>query len=153
MVERIGPEEAKRRMENEGYVYVDVRSVAEFEQGHPEGAYNVPLLLMTSNGLTPNSEFVGVMERAFGRDVKLVLGCKTGGRSLRAAEMLSATGFGTVVDQRAGWAGGRDPFGRLREQGWSGAQLPASRTALAGRSYRELESSRAQGDTQRPSAT
>ena len=33
-----------RDKQREGYTYVDVRSIPEFEQGHPEGAVNVPLL-------------------------------------------------------------------------------------------------------------
>ena len=32
-----------RDKQREGYIYVDVRSIPEFEQGHPEGAVNVPL--------------------------------------------------------------------------------------------------------------
>src|SRR5690606_38806130 len=117
MIERISPEEAKRRMD-EGWTYVDVRSVPEFEQGHPAGAYNIPLMHMGPGGMEPNSEFMEAVEQAFPRSAKLVLGCKSGGRSLRAAEMLSGAGYTQVVDQRAGWGGARDPFGQLTEKGW-----------------------------------
>ena len=33
----VTPREAKRLVDEEGYTYVDVRSVPEFEQGHPAG--------------------------------------------------------------------------------------------------------------------
>ncbi len=72
---RISPEEAKQLIDEQGYAYVDVRSVQEFEAGHPEGACNVPLLEMGAMGMTPNPEFLSVMEKLFPKDSKLVVGC------------------------------------------------------------------------------
>lgn len=131
---RVPPEVARDLMEKEGYVYVDVRSTQEFEQGHPAGAYNVPLLHMGPGGMIPNPDFMGVMEKSFQRDAKLVLGCKAGGRSLTAATMLLAAGFKTVVDQRAGFDG--TPF----EAGWRPRALPVSLSAPAGHTYEGLRS-------------
>ena len=34
-VKRVSPEEAQALMQDQGWAYVDVRSVPEFEQGHP----------------------------------------------------------------------------------------------------------------------
>ncbi|HEY8429996.1 MAG TPA: rhodanese-like domain-containing protein [Sandaracinaceae bacterium] len=137
MIERISPEEAKRRLDA-GWAYVDVRSVPEFEAGHPAGAYNVPLMHMGPNGMEPNAEFMDVMNARFPKDAKLVIGCKSGGRSLRAAEMLAAAGYTNVVDQRAGFSGARDPFGQLVEKGWEAAGLPVETKARPGRSWEEL---------------
>lgn len=137
MIERISPEDAKRRLD-EGWTYLDVRSVPEFEQGHPAGAYNIPLMHMGAGGMEPNPEFMSVVERTFPRDAKLVIGCKSGGRSLRAAEMMSAAGFTNVVDQRAGWGGARDAFGQLTEKGWEAAGLPTATQGEAGRTWDEL---------------
>jgi rhodanese-related sulfurtransferase len=125
---RISPEEAKQLIDEQGYAYVDVRSVQEFEAGHPEGAYNVPLLEMGALGMTPNPEFMGVMARLFPKDSKLVVGCKAGGRSMRAAQMLEAAGFQSVVDQRAGFDGGPEP-------GWRPKGLPVSKDAPREKSY------------------
>jgi rhodanese-related sulfurtransferase len=130
-VKRVDPEEAQRLVRDEGYAYVDVRSVMEFDDGHPEGAYNVPLL--------DNPDFVAVMEGLFAKDAKLVLGCKAGGRSLRAAGMLAGVGFTELIDQKAGYHGQSDPFGRTVEQGWLAKGLPTSKTAAPGRSYAELK--------------
>jgi rhodanese-related sulfurtransferase len=139
MVDRISPEEARRRMDEDDWTYVDVRSVPEFEQGHPAGAYNVPLMHMSAGGMEPNPDFLPVMEAAFDKDAKLILGCKSGGRSLRAAEMLEAAGWTNVVDQRAGWGGSRDPFGQLSEPGWEAAGLPRASDPEPGHAWADLE--------------
>jgi rhodanese-related sulfurtransferase len=141
MIERISPDEAKRRLDT-GWAYLDVRSVAEFEQGHPTGAYNVPLMHMRANGMEPNADFMDVVRANFARDAKLVVGCKSGGRSLKAAEMLAAAGYSSVVDQRAGFGGARDPFGQLGEKGWEAAGLPVSSQPVEGRSWEELAAKR-----------
>lgn len=137
-VKRISPEEALALMQNEGYVYLDVRSIPEFEAGHPEGAFNVPLLHMTPSGMQPNPDFLDVVVANFPKDTKLVVGCKAGGRSLRAAEHLVAAGYPHIVDQRAGWAGATNPFGQLTEPGWQPKNLPATTETEPGKAYTEL---------------
>jgi rhodanese-related sulfurtransferase len=136
MVRRVLPDEAKQLMD-EGWTYLDVRSVREFEGGHPEGAYNIPLLDLGPGGMQPNPDFMAAAERTFPRDARLVVGCGSGGRSLRAASMLEAAGFQNVIDQRAGFGGSQDALGRV-EQGWAARGLPVSRAAAPGRSWREL---------------
>jgi rhodanese-related sulfurtransferase len=120
---RVSPADANALIEKEGYSYVDVRSVQEFQAGHPKGAYNVPLLDMGPMGMAPNPDFLKVMEKAFPKDSKLVVGCKMGGRSLKAASMLDGAGFANVVDQQAGF------------DGWRPAGLPVSTDAAPDRSY------------------
>ena len=123
---RVSPAEARELIERDGYCYVDVRSVPEFEAGHPTGAYNVPLFHLGPTGMTPNTDFVAVMELRFPKDAKLVVGCKSGGRSLRAATLLESAGFQQIVDQRAGFDGALDGLGRVVEPGWSPAGLPCA---------------------------
>ena len=139
MAERIGPKEAKRRMDLEGWVYVDVRSVPEFEQGHPNGAYNVPIMHLRPGGMQPNPSFVDAMKKAFDADAKIIVGCKSGGRSAKAAQLLEAQGFTAVVDQRAGYGGGRDAFGGVKEKGWVAEGLPTSTEATPGRAWDDLD--------------
>jgi rhodanese-related sulfurtransferase len=69
------------------------------------------------------------MNAAFPKGAKIVVGCKSGGRSARAAQALEADGFTDALDQRAGWDGARDPFGQIKEPGWSRAGLPVARGA------------------------
>ena len=130
-VKRVSPEEAQALMEKEGYVYVDVRSTPEFEAGHPLGAYNVPLMHMAPHGFVANPEFVAVMLKSFPKDQKVVVGCKSGGRSLQAVAQLLTLGYDNVVDQRAGFSGSTEP-------GWTAKGLPTSTEAVAERTYKVL---------------
>jgi rhodanese-related sulfurtransferase len=136
-IKRISPNEANEKLA-EGWTYVDVRTVEEFEDGHPAGAVNVPIALAGAAGFEPNPDFVRVMKAAFAPDAKIVVGCKAGGRSLRAAQVLAGEGFTSVLDQRAGWDGARDAFGRL-EPGWSRVGLPTESGQPADRSWTAMK--------------
>jgi rhodanese-related sulfurtransferase len=70
--------------------------------------------------------------KIFAKDAKIVVGCATGVRSLRAAALLLRAGFTAVVDQRAGMEGARGPFGNLVEPGWVEAGLPVASGPDAG---------------------
>ena len=140
-VKRVSPEEALALVEKEGYAYVDVRSVPEFASGHPKGAYNVPLAHLGPQGMAPNLDFLAVMAKAFPKDSKLVVGCKSGGRSLQAATLLLSSGWQNVIDQRAGFQGTMDPSGRP-EPGWGPKGLPSSQTAEPGRSWDEVKATK-----------
>jgi rhodanese-related sulfurtransferase len=137
-IKRVSPQEALELTKN-GWTYVDVRTEEEFADGHPAGAFNVPIARSAGGQMAPNADFLDVMEGAFGKDAKIVVGCKAGGRSLRAAQALVGAGFASVIDQRAGWDGARDAFGQLGEPGWSRAGLPVESGASAGRSYADLQ--------------
>ena len=139
-VKRISAREAHELMDRDGYAYVDVRTVGEFEGGRPAGAYNVPVANAGPGGMTPNDEFVAVMEASFAKDAAIVLGCQSGNRSQRAAALLINSGFTKVVEQRAGWGGARDPFGRLVDKGWQAEGLPTAFGPDAERSYAALRS-------------
>jgi rhodanese-related sulfurtransferase len=135
---RISPQEASAKLA-EGWTYVDVRTTEEFEAGHPAGAVNVPLMHAGAGGMAPNPDFARVMNAAFAKDAKIVVGCKAGGRSLRAAQALAAEGFTSVIDQRAGWDGSRDPFGQITEPGWSRAGLPIEEGQPSGRTWEDMK--------------
>ena len=137
-MKQVSPEEAFGMMEKEGYVYVDVRSVAEFGAGHPADAFNVPLLDMTPRGMAPNPDFMSVMAKGFAKDAKLIVGCKSGGRSLHAVQLLEAAGYQDVVLQRCGYDGAPDPLGRF-EPGWKPKGLPTSQEAAPERTYAGLK--------------
>jgi rhodanese-related sulfurtransferase len=138
-VKRVTPAEAKELVD-QGWKFVDVRSIPEFEAGHPTGAYNVPLMhFLPGRGMTPNAEFAAVMEKTFAKGDKLVFGCKSGGRSLRAAEMLAGAGYTNVVDMRGGFEGERDMMGAAIVPGWKEAGLPVATSATAGRTFEELK--------------
>src|SRR5688572_24154590 len=69
-------------------VYLDVRTIPEFEAGHAPGAYNIPLMHAAPGGMQPNPKFADAVAAAFAKDQALVVACKAGGRSARASAML-----------------------------------------------------------------
>ena len=137
MGKRVSAAEAAELMK-QGWKYIDVRSVPEFAEGHPQGSQNVPLLHATSGRMAPNPDFQTVMQANFGKDENLVVGCKMGGRSAQAAAVLEAAGYKNVVDVRGGFSGERDPFGRVTTPGWADSGLPVEKEAAAGASYAAL---------------
>src|ERR1700712_3352912 len=99
---RVSAREAHALMEHEGFAYLDVRSVPEFEQGHPAGAYNVPWLEPGEEGMTPNIHFAAEVATGLLPEQAVVVGCASGVRSLEAAKSLQLQGYLQVVEQRAG---------------------------------------------------
>lgn len=130
-------------METEGYRLLDVRSVAEFEAGHPAGALNLPWMHIDTHGRALNPDFVATFERVFpAKAAKVVLSCQSGNRSMQALVALEARGYTALVDQRAGWGGVRDPFGQLTEKGWLQEGLPTDVGAGGEHSWESLRSTR-----------
>src|SRR6266478_4998862 len=134
MAKRVLPVEAAELLK-QGWTYLDVRSISEFEQGHPAGAANVPLMHAQGGRMTPNPDFQRVVEAHYAKDSQLVIGCQSGGRSARAAALLGAVGYTNVVDMRGGFGGERDGMGRVNCAGWAEAGLPTAKQAEAGKSY------------------
>jgi len=136
-----------REKQKEGYTYVDVRSVPEFEGGHPARAVNVPLFHRDAHSgqLMPNREFLDVMRANFASDAKLMIGCEAGALSAQAAEMLVLAGFGDVLHVTGGFDGARDPMtGAVRAEGWTQAALPVETAAIDGQSYEDLHATLAE---------
>jgi rhodanese-related sulfurtransferase len=144
MTKHVLPAEAAELL-TQGWTYLDVRSIPEFEQGHPTGAANIPLLHFQQGRMMPNPEFQRVVEATFPKETKLVIGCKSGGRSLQAAGLLAAAGYVELVDMRGGFGGERDGMGRVSVAGWADAGLPVATAAQAGKSYAELAAKAPQG--------
>lgn len=135
---RLAPAEAAELMQAQGYAYLDVRTEQEFALEHAAGAYNVPVDVAAPGGRAPNPDFLAVVSAAFARDRGLVVGCQSGARSRRAAQLLVQAGFSCVVEQRAGHGGTRDAFGRPAEAGWRAAGLPCASTPEPGHDYAAL---------------
>jgi rhodanese-related sulfurtransferase len=136
-IRTVSPEEAAALIAD-GYVYVDVRSEPEFEAGHVPGALNVPISHQGPTGLTPNADFLNVMQQAFGTEERLVVGCKAGGRSKKAVTQLAQAGFQNLADMTAGWSGARDAFGRALV-GWNADGRPVETGTPAGQSYADVK--------------
>ncbi len=138
MIGEVTPEEAAEILRRDrDAVYLDVRCEAEFAAGHPEGAYNVPIFFFdAAHRASPNPDFVDVVATTFPRQKTLLLGCQSGVRSMRAAEILAGHGWVDVANVAGGFGG--SPFAR----GWRDSGLPVASGAPAGRSYAELANKR-----------
>ena len=91
----ITAEEAKQIMDNEeGYIILDVRTQEEYDQGHIPGAV-----------LIPNTEIEARAEEGLpDKDQLILVYCRSGNRSKKAAEILVELGytnikeFGGIID-------------------------------------------------------
>ena len=113
-------------------IFLDVRSVPEFEAGHAPGAYNIPLLDNKGGQLVPNPNFADEVAAALPKDRTIVVSCKAGGRSAKAAVVLERLGFERVLDHSGGWAG------NATDGGWARSGGPQTTADTVGRSHREL---------------
>lgn len=78
----------------EADILIDVREPSEYEQGHISGSINIPRGLL---------EFkVGSIPSLESRDKKVVIYCKTSGRSALAAASLLAMGYLNVTSIEGG---------------------------------------------------
>lgn len=136
--ETINPAGAKERLDQGDWTYLDVRTVEEFEAGHVPGAYNVPLLFRGPMGMEPNPEFLEVVNKHFAKDQALVVGCKVGGRSGNACQVLASLGWTQLANMDGGYSGRHDAVGALVEEGWAGCGYPTTQEPVDGRSYEEL---------------
>lgn len=134
-LKRYNVPESNALMQEQDYIYIDVRTPEEFEAGHPEGAFNIPVNLRDPElgRMIPNEEFVSIVEAHFAKDAKLLLGCRSGVRSTRAAMMLDAVGYTDLAENYPGWMGARDG-----SPGWSLCDVPQATGQPDGRSYSAL---------------
>ena len=138
--QEINPTQAKELLDSDqDYVYIDVRSEPEFENGHPAGSVNIPIAHRAQDGMVPNPDFLTVVQAHHERDSKLLLGCQMGGRSGRAAEALVAAGYTDVANVMGGYGGARDQLGNLVEKGWFELGLPVEYGADEGQSYESIK--------------
>ncbi len=126
-VQQINPLQANEILETQAdAVYIDVRTEPEFQNGHPAKAINIPVVLPdpARGQMTPNPDFLRVVESRFPKGTKIIVGCQMGGRSQYAADLLIQSGFTDVSNMQGGFGGARDPMGRVVAPGWVQSNLP-----------------------------
>ena len=139
-IRQVAPDEAHRLLSDEGYRYLDVRTEPEFADGHPATAVNVPVVFpdRATGQMAMNPDFLTVVEAHLPKDTKIVVGCLSGGRSQRAAEVLTQAGYSHVVNMQGGFGGARDQTGRTVVAGWAERGLPICKDCGAENSYAGL---------------
>ncbi|MBU0621489.1 MAG: rhodanese-like domain-containing protein [Gammaproteobacteria bacterium] len=87
-------------------VLLDVREAVEFDQLHIPGSINVPRGVLEQSCEWDYDETVP--ELAAGRDQEIVVICRSGKRSVLAADVLQKMGFSNVVSLKTGVRGWSD---------------------------------------------
>ena len=91
MIERLGVEEAARRLAQQGTVLLDVREPHEVDFCSIPGAIQIPLREVRDRAL----------EELNPKD-SLLIYCHHGGRSLMAAQLLDRMGFELIANMEGG---------------------------------------------------
>ncbi len=98
--------------------------------------------LVPGMGMVPNQNFLKIVEANIPKDANILVGCKTGGRSARAIEMMSQLGYQNLTNVRTGFVGAMDMTGRITEPGWSMLNLPQCTSCEAASSYEYLKANK-----------
>jgi rhodanese-related sulfurtransferase len=125
---------------NPGKVFIlDVRMPEEYVfVGHPEMAYNIPLVLGTYEWdaekkmykIKPNADFMPQVKALFKPDDIILATCRSGGRGAMAVNVLAAAGYKNVYNITDGIEGDEVAdkeslyFGKRMQNGWKNAGLP-----------------------------
>ncbi len=132
----ITPEKAKGLLdENKGYVYLDVRTVAEFQAVHVPGSWNIPVMTLDANTgeRELNAQFLSIVEKNLKKDARVIVGCRSGARSAKARDMMREAGFLHVTNMLGGLLGSG-----AEHPGWTSKGLPMESGDGGARSYRSL---------------
>jgi len=146
-VKQVDPRRAYELQSRSSYTYLDVRTVGEFTAGHAEGAVNAPIFRRdpATGQMLPNPDFLVVVEAAFPKVSKLVVGCGSGSRSQHACEILERAGYKELLNIQGGFSGLRDPLGQIIQPGWLQLGLPISQASGPGASYEALKAKAQEG--------
>ena len=92
------------RLLTRSYRYLDVRTPTEFAEGHAPCALNMPFMNASASGMVPNPGFLaGVAAQVPDKSAQLLVGCKSGARSNKAATALSDAGYAHIIDVEGGF--------------------------------------------------
>ena len=144
-IQQITPQQAHTLMaQDKDIVYLDVRTVPEYEAGHPPSALNVPVVLPNPavGKMVPNPDFLPTVAAHLPRDTKIIVGCQVGGRSQYAAEVLEHAGYQYLANMQGGFGGARDPLGQVVMPGWQDHGLPEVAGEGGAASYEALSQQR-----------
>ncbi|MBN2141075.1 MAG: hypothetical protein JW718_08720 [Desulfovibrionaceae bacterium] len=92
-ITEISPEQAKKCLDQGGYLCLDCREDKEYKMGHVPGAINLPrgLVEFKIDKKIPNKE------------ANILVMCKTGGRACLTCRALNRMGYKKAVNIAGGW--------------------------------------------------
>ena len=125
MIKEMTPPEAAQLLQNDKTVLLDVRSSMEYAYvGHPLGAVHIALQEPPDWQVDPG--FVQrVMAVVPDQDTTILALCRSGARSMLAAQLLQSAGYRNVINVCEGFEGDRDQHNqRGTINGWRFHGLP-----------------------------
>ncbi|XP_078167418.1 thiosulfate sulfurtransferase 16, chloroplastic-like [Carex rostrata] len=85
------------------HLYLDVRTLEEFGEGHLENSIVVPYLFITPQGREKNPQFLEQVLSACKKEDNIIVGCRSGVRSLQASAELLNAGFKSIKNMEGGY--------------------------------------------------
>lgn len=125
----------------DGAYILDVRTDAEFIWvGHPnvENVLNVSYKIEKKGIFIVNPSFISDVDEVFGsaKDTQIITMCRSGKRSVAAAEALEAAGYTNIKNMLTGFEGGdKDQYGYRTISGWKNSGLPGHTTKVGADDY------------------
>lgn len=118
-----------------GHVYLDVRTIPEFIEGHPAGALNIPVFVRDADSgtMTLNADFLRVIKAKIATDQPVIVGCRSGRRSAKATKFMMDAGYEHVHNMLGGFYGARDTTGTIITPGWLELGYEIEKGDVAGR--------------------
>ncbi|XP_010548272.1 PREDICTED: rhodanese-like domain-containing protein 17 [Tarenaya hassleriana] len=97
--------QARNLLDSSDHVFLDVRTVEEYEEGHvaADKIFNVPYWFYTPEGREKNPNFLEHVSSLCNKTDHIVVGCKSGIRSLHATNDLLDAGFEVVRNMGGGF--------------------------------------------------
>lgn len=109
--ETVTVEEAGEMVEKDEVFILDVRTPAEFNSSHIEGATLIPVTNSGGSNLS-SDQLLEARINEVPRDKKILVYCRTGHRSITASNLLVAAGYSDVYNMEGGitaWTGAGYP--------------------------------------------
>ena len=131
-VREIMPWDLTERLEqNPGIILLDVREPAEFQVMHIPGSINVPRGILESSCDWDYDDTIP--ELAAGHEREVVVICRSGNRSVLAADVMQQMGFTNVVSLKTGVRGWNEYDQPLVDADGNTVDVDAADEALASR--------------------
>jgi rhodanese-related sulfurtransferase len=118
----VSPERAYGLVKAREAILIDIRTIEERRQGYPENSFHIPWRI--GPALLRNPRFQKVLREITAPDTVTLLICRTGRRSLEAAQELRKIGFPYAYDVLEGFEGLEGAAGL---SGWKAKGLPWTR--------------------------
>lgn len=92
-------------LQKQGYMLIDVRTIPEFKFSHPKDSKNIPIYHDRNGERILNENFVDQVDYAVGgnTDKPIILICRSGSRTIEAANLLAKNGFSNVYNIKQGF--------------------------------------------------